>query len=135
MFDSLAMSVILSSGWTVALIVLVCIGLLWGSIDMAKAVFRRQAQIMERQRKAIDFALLHFGALKDASQEKDLLTQDSLRLAKYRFGEENRGLVEILYDKLPVWGHVIREIGVGTSKSYVFGASRDDLTRARQLLH
>jgi hypothetical protein len=121
---------ILGSSWlTVTLIVLVCAGILFGNIEMIRAVFRRQEIVMQRNRQAIDFGLENFDLLKDKS--KNLLTSDSLRLAKYRVNEDKREYVQILIDKLPVWGKVIETRGTGTSISYVFGATRDDLTRAQ----
>jgi hypothetical protein len=121
---------ILGSNWlTVTVIVLVCVGILFGNIEMIRAVFRRQEIVMQRQREAIDFGLENFDLLKDKA--RDLLTSDSLRLAKYRVAEDKREFVQILIDKLSVWGKVIETRGTGANVSYVFGATRDDLTRAR----
>ena len=112
----------------VLIIVFVCLGILFGNIELIKAVFQRQAEKMKRQREAYQFVLDNYDTFVD--KNKGVITERSLIAQKLRQSEENRAKVEIVINTLDRYGHVIEQIKLGETTRYLFGASRNDIERA-----
>jgi hypothetical protein len=118
-----------SSPWTFIIIFAAVIGILVGNIEMVKVVFRRSEQVRRQQLAAIDFALANFDLLKD--QRQDILTRGSLLLAKTKVSEADRQHVDILLDKIDVFGHVVPKDRSTPGTESDFGISRNDLNRVK----
>lgn len=103
-----------------------------GTIESVKAVFRRQAQMLQAEREAVSFALDHFDELVDSSND-GYITRKSLLLSKFRTGE-HADHVQKLLDKLEVYGRSIGSTGKGWPERAIYGITHDDLLRAKQRL-
>ena len=115
--------------WRLVAVVVFVIAIYFGTLEMARAIFRVGEGRRQRQLAAIEFAIANYDALVD--NREHVITRNSLLISKFRADPQTSEHVQTLIDKMNVYGHVIRG---STSSTYVWGYSRDDLNRAKNAL-